>query len=120
MVFQVVVVQHLMNEPSLTGPTILREWLRQSQVPLKAAELSLERVKMVNVERLSQATRTVPERYLTRRVQPIALVKEVGPHRCHPSATTNENHLRLSVLSKKLTKRSRDNNLVTRFDAKKV
>ena len=60
MVLQIVVVEHLMDEPCVAVPVIFGQRFGECQMELEVRELLLDRAELVDIEQLAHAASAVP------------------------------------------------------------
>ena len=106
-VLQIPVVQHIVDEADGTVPVVLGQRLGQRQVPLEVRVLLLQRLELVDVERLAQAPRAIPEGDLAPGGEPLELVEDVRAHRRHPGAAADEAHLACRCRGRRIRRRAR-------------
>ena len=114
-VLQVPVVQHLMDESDRSGPAVLRERLREREMPLEVGVVGLQRIEFLSVEGFQPAARAVPERHLALRAEAMELVEDVRAHRRHARAAADEAHLLVRLACEELPVRSGHGHLVARL-----
>src|SRR5690606_4966317 len=89
MIFQVVFIQHVVDEACETIPVVFRLRIRQSSKPFEVFVVFLQLVVFFFIGQLTQGTRTVPEGHLTLGLDTPQLIEDVGTHRSHTGTTAD-------------------------------
>ena len=120
MLLEIVVKNHLMDEPDVALPIVFGLWLRQSNVEFEVRKIFLDSSEMIDIEQFPDAATTVPIGNFAVCLSIAEKFKDMATQRSHSSTATNVDHFVVSVLDKELTIRTRDRDLITGLEIEDV
>lgn len=106
MVFQILLVDDLVDEACRARPVVFGQRVGEGDVEREVVVLGGQLLELVSVEELLQRAASIPEGGLARCVFDFELVEDVRTHGGHARATADEHHLPVGVLHEELSVRA--------------
>ena len=111
-IFQVIVVENLMNEPGEPHPFVFFLGFGKGQVPLEVFVLVLDRVEIFDVKSFTETAGAVPEAHFPVAGESAELVEDMRTHGSHTGPSADKDHFVFRFLGKELAIGTRNHDLI--------